>query len=611
MEIIVVNRPLQKAEEISILKQLSSKDSNAELYSNVTLSPGLTAYSRGHLELTSQEKREINYGTFDKILKFGEIGIGGQSLTDLLMIEKVSFWHYHKFRTYFFIRNLTFEIRLIEKLVTDYERIYYYGESALLNNYPFDFPGLTLHLPGKVKSKANFRTIFNYALFFKLRSLAGLFQILRFKNKKHIVIDHAIKQTILNLRTLKPEAGNYNLEYLFEKLDHDFLILDDVEIPKFHKGSDFKIKNWHFKTKGDRLFGEIILWKGLLSGKVRKDFKNSVGQLKRKYKSIKSILSDPIDLIIADYIELLHPASKLFLFKYFAYKKFFGRHHFQSISTIDENSPRIKSILDAAKTCGIKTVGIQHGTIHDLHPAYMFTEQDSKRNLVADYTLVWGESWRKLLSNKGHYDPKTLVITGQIRTDIIPLLTNQNVNDLIKVPDNSKIILFASQPQQDPELREKSALDVFSAVKDIPDLHLIVKLHPAEFGDFNYYKALAERAGCRNFQLVLQVDLYLLISVADAVVTCFSTVGAETVYFSKPLIILDHLKQDIQGYFREGIAFQATSQSELKDCILQLLCGQLTINEASYQKYIGNYAYKIDGQAAERILKFIKDKSEI
>jgi CDP-glycerol glycerophosphotransferase (TagB/SpsB family) len=216
-----------------------------------------------------------------------------------------------------------------------------------------------------------------------------------------------------------------------------------------------------------------------------------------------------------------------------------------------------------------------------------------------------------LLSEKGHYEPKTLIITGQIRTDIIPLLVNQNVKELIKVPGDSKIVLFASQPQQDPELREKSALDVFSAVKDIPDLHLIVKLHPAEFNEFNYYNVLAERVGCKNYQLVLQVDLYLLILIADIVITCFSTVRAETVYFSKPLIILDHLKQDIQGYFREGIAFQATSEAELKDCILQLLGGQLTINESSYQKYISNYAYKIDGQVAERILKFIKDKSEI
>ena len=87
---------------------------------------------------------------------------------------------------------------------------------------------------------------------------------MRYRKVKHIVIDHAIKQTLLNLNTLKPEPGNYNLEYLFEKLDHDFIILDDVDIPKFHKGSDFKLKKWHFFPKGRRLFGEVILLKGLL-----------------------------------------------------------------------------------------------------------------------------------------------------------------------------------------------------------------------------------------------------------------------------------------------------------------------------------------------------------
>ena len=98
-------------------------------------------------------------------------------------------------------------------------------------------------------------------------------------------------------------------------------------------------------------------------------------------------------------------------------------------------------------------------------------------------------------------------------------------------------------------------MDVFSALKDIPDAHLVIKLHPAEFNDFDYYHDLARKSGCSNYQIVLQVDLYLLISLSDIVITCFSTVGAETVYFNKPLIILDHLKQDIQGYYKGRYCF--------------------------------------------------------
>jgi hypothetical protein len=606
MEVIVINRPLQKNEEQTLLEQLNSGIKEFALYANFPLSEELAGFSKGPIELLPDEKKAINYEIFNHVLNFGEIKIGDIAITDLLMFEKASIWHYHKFRTYFFIRNLIFEIRLIEKLSLEYQKITYYGESAFLKNYPFYFPELALHIPNVNKSKINYRTIFNYILFFKLRVIAGLFQLMRFRKVQHIVIDHAIKQTLLNLNTLKPEPGNYNLEYLFEKLDQDFLILDDVDIPKFHKGSDFKLKKWHFFPKGRRLFGEVILLKGLFSVTVRRQIKSFDAQLKGKFELIRSSLTNPIDLIIIDFIESLHASSKLFLFKYLAYKKFFSRHPYKSISTIDENSPRIKSILDAAKSNGIKTIGIQHGTIHELNPAFVYTKEDAYRKVIPDLMLIWGESWKKFLTKIGNYDPETLFITGQIRTDIIHRLQKHKSNIPTSIPSNSSIILFASQPQHDAKIRERSALDVFSSVNDIPNVHLLLKLHPAEFNDFNYYHDLARLTGCTNYQIVLQEDLYYLISIADIVITCFSTVGAEAVYFDKPLIILDHLKQDLQKYYTEGIAFQATNQSELSSYIGRILYNELRLNTSCYERYIQNNAYRVDGKVSERCINFIK-----
>ncbi len=571
MEIIIINRPIDNSEEDDIFRKISSKESEIILFSNVSLPEKLTGFSKGAIELSSDEKREINYQLFDQILKFGEIKIDETAIADLLMVEKASIWHYHKFRTYFHIRNLTYEIRLIENLTKEYQQITYYGESDSLKHYPFSFPGLTIHAMGNKKLKTNYRTLFLYSLFFVTRTLIAYLKIKNLKRVKHIVIDHSIKQTCLNLKTLKPEPGNYNLAYLFEKLDDDFIILEDVDIPKFHKGSEFRIHSDSFRSGRNKFFGEFILFGGLKSSGVRKQVKFFSSALYQQYDIIESRLTNPFDLIILNHLRSLHSSSKLFLFKYFAYKKFFSKHQFSTISTIDENSPRIKSILDAAKSNAIKTIGIQHGTIHDLHPAYMFTHQDRERKTVPDFTLVWGERWKELLATKGNYNPDSLIITGQIRTDIIPVLKNRKINDVISIPENTRVILFASQPQQDPALREKSALDVFGAMKSVPDAHLIVKLHPAEKNDVNYYVELAKKAGCTNYQIIREIDLYLMLSLSDIVITCFSTVGAETVYFDKPLIILDHLKQDIQGYLKEGIAFQATNREELKNYIEKLL----------------------------------------
>jgi hypothetical protein len=607
MEIVVINRALTSLEEDDILQKLNETAGEIHLFSNVTLTQKLEQYSKGSIELSPEEKKEINYTLFRKVLNFGEIKIDSTTITGLLMFENASIWHYHKFRTYFFIRNLSYDIRLIEKLTGSYQKITYYGDSDYLKSYPFSNPELTIHTNQTKSAKVNYPTLLKYSLFFIVRVLVNLPKYKKLAKTKHLVIDHAIKQTCLNIQSLKPEEANYYLAYLLDKLDEDFVILDDIDIPKFHKGFSFRFDKKRLKPKGKKIFGELILFKGLLSFNLRKQHKTISSDLYKKYGQIEASLMNPLDEITLQYLRALHPSSKLYLFKYLAYKKFFSQHRVKTISTIDENSPRIKTILDAAKSNGIKTIGIQHGAIHDLHPAYMFTLQDRKRKIVPDHTLVWGEHWKELLTIKGNYDPESLTITGQVRTDIIQALKNKKIAHSLNIPENHKVVLFASQLQQDPALREQSALDVFESIKDIPQVHLIVKLHPAEKNDSNYYKALAAKAGCKNYQIVLNTDLYLLISLSNIVVTCFSTVGAETVYFSKPLIILDHLKQDIQGYFKEGIAYQATNREELKNFLIKLISGDLIISEENYSNFIRKYAFMIDGKVSERILGFIRN----
>jgi len=106
-------------------------------------------------------------------------------------------------------------------------------------------------------------------------------------------------------------------------------------------------------------------------------------------------------------------------------------------------------------------------------------------------------------------------------------------------------------------------------------------------------------------RITLDIDLYLLISICDVLITCFSTVGTETVYFHKPLIILDHLKQDIQNYHKEGVALQAANMKELKDHLENTLNEVSKIDPDAYDKFITKYAFAIDGKAAERALEAI------
>ena len=69
--------------------------------------------------------------------------------------------------------------------------------------------------------------------------------------------------------------------------------------------------------------------------------------------------------------------------------------------------------------------------------------------------------------------------------------SNDITNYQIISSSNHHIILFASQPQRDAQLRYASAFDVFTAVKDNADVTLIIKLHPAELNDIKYYESIA------------------------------------------------------------------------------------------------------------------------
>jgi len=604
MEAIFINRQISNTEAKNIQKKLKDID-GIVLYSNINLPIVLNNLSKGSIELTAEEKRNINYEIFEQVLNFGEKKIEGTPVTELLMIEKASIWHYHKFRTYFFIKNLSYEIKLIKNLLNKFDKVIFYSVNESLKYYDFKSSRLELKFSNPGTEKNNFITIIKYSFFFLLRILITLFQQNQIKKRKHIVVDHAIKQIIINIKTFKEEYGNYSLAYLFEKLDDDFIILDDLEIPKLDL-PDFKLHTYFFRKSKNRLFGEFVIFKGLLSRKVRGELKKYTLKLEMGYKSIAAANLNDTEKLIFQHLTSLHKTSKLFIFKYLSYKRFFRKYKIKTITSIDENSPRIKSILDAAKYQNIKTIGIQHGIIHNLQPSYCFHPNDINRKITTDYTLVWGSYWKDRLYSKFNYPKNTLIKVGQIRTDIIPKIITERRNNMFNLPTYTKKIVFASQPLDDPVLRKRAAFDVFTAMKNFQDTYLIIKLHPAEMKDFGYYEEIAKEAGAIKFKIVGHIDLYSLISASDIIITCFSTVGAETVYFNKPLIILDHLKQDIQNYHKERIAFRATNSSELKLLVKKILNGELTINKKVYKEYITKYAYKIDGKVSDRCLDFIK-----
>jgi CDP-glycerol glycerophosphotransferase (TagB/SpsB family) len=612
MKAIVIKRKLDAAEIKELFSFIGNSD-DYKVYSEIKLPEEFNGLKIEEYNTDYIPKRKINYETMQLVNDFGDKIINGKEVSEHLSFEKAGIWHYHKFRIYFSVLNVLYELFEINYFSNKFETVEFYTacrDIKLYKNLPLN---VGINVPKKRNNGINFKSLFNYSLFILLRTIISFFKINHFRNVKHVVIDHTIRQNCIDINTFKEKKDNYNLSYLFERLDFDFIILREIFIPKFKDTDTFRLHKEYFLNdkKLKRIFSDFVVFKALLNHKIRNQRKLIQQQLVKSYNLIQSVKLSPEEVMIIKYLKLYHKVSSYYILKYLAYQKFFSKHKIKTISTIDENSAIIKTILDAAKSQNIKTIGIQHGNIHELHPAYMFTKTDYKNKVMSDFTLLWGKYYKSLLIEKGNYPEESLIIAGQIRTDIIPALNSNNLSAIsqdlkIKIQNSKHTILFASQPQRDIELRHKAAYDVFTSVKDNPEILLIIKLHPNELNDVDYYKKIATEAGCSNFFIIYYIDLYLLLSISDIVITCFSTVGSEAVYFNKPFIVLDHLNQDIQRFHESGVAFQATNADELKDYIFKILSGKLNINKEAYDKFVENYAYKIDGKVSERCIEFIK-----
>lgn len=610
MNAIIIKRKLTD-KEIDLLSNILSGETRYKIITSINLPQQFSKYEIEAFQDDLLLKKKINYYSLDKILSFSEKLIKDKTISEILSLEEnISIFQYNKFRLYYSICDIFYEINLIKSYAKEYSKILYFTSSNELKLYA-GLPANAdiIYLDKEKKIRINYISLFNYLLFFKIKLVQHIFKINMFKNRKHIIADHPQRQTYIDLYSLKERRDSTFYQYLFDKIENDFLVLREEFVPKFRDIKTFKLNKFLFRKKKYAEFSrEIILFKSLFSYNIFIQLKSLSLRLRNSYDFISASNLDDEEKLILSFIKSYYKSCMYFIFRYLAFKRFFSKHpELKTITAADENSPLLKTIIDAAKANNITTVGMQHGNIHDLHPAYIFTEADKRNRIMTDYTLVWGKYYKEFLSSKANYPEDSLKIIGQIRTDVIPLLEKakfQITSDIIT--SEQKLILFASQPQKDDALRYKAAFDMFMSVKDINNVLLIVKLHPAEINDFNYYHSIAKEAGCYNYKIIYYYDLYLLLSRADVVITCFSTVGSEAIYFRKPLIILDHLKQDIQNYHKLGLAFQATDASELKNYIVEILSGKTNINQLAYDSFIENYAYKIDGNVSQRYIDFIK-----
>jgi len=287
----------------------------------------------------------------------------------------------------------------------------------------------------------------------------------------------------------------------------------------------------------------------------------------------------------------------------------------------DEYGALQLSLIRAAKKNGVPTIALQHGLSSDgqvqyIHKPEHVANQNSDLSFpLPDKMCVWSQSAKKNLIELGNFPSSIPTVTGDPKLDFLPkMITKLNFEEIIKkldIPKNKKIILFATENIPKKEEKILIAKTVLNTMKELPNCHLVIKVHPNEL-DFSFYREIARNVNLSKFSLFRDVNLYELLYVSDVVIVSYSTVGVEAMRMKKPVIAL-HLMglHDNVSYVKRNMASVVRSEEELLSTIKKSLESKYVENKIEEAKVFSEQELgPIDSRATEKIVQIILELND-
>lgn len=239
----------------------------------------------------------------------------------------------------------------------------------------------------------------------------------------------------------------------------------------------------------------------------------------------------------------------------------------------------------------------------------IFTSKLGLEGLIPDYFMASGHKYKEIKEN--FMDSSKIIITGQPRYDILHYAKKIYIKDKFLVENyigkNKKIVLWTTQCHgMTTEENIQNLEAICKAVKDLKDVILIIKQHPAE--GKKYTEMIKEYLEKYNVDALLtsrESDTYQQIYVCDLLITKTSTTALEAIAMNKPTIILNLSEEpDSTDYVNEGVAVGVYKKEELKSSIVKLIKDDSDLAKKR-EEYIKKYLYKVDGRSTERIIQII------
>lgn len=353
----------------------------------------------------------------------------------------------------------------------------------------------------------------------------------------------------------------------------------------------------------------------LLKEKKSKIVKDEISKLKKSInKLLKKDLDDYLvyeDISLTKYLNdsfqdlFLEPNLPTYIHLVNKLGEYLKEIHPKVIVQVYETGTYAKVFEIVGKKLGIKTIGIQHGLIPTDYPDYLFKEiRDEKNplgNPIPDITLVFGEYYKKILTEIGRYPKDKIIIFGNSTyfnfekikqmLDKKTILKKNNLENkkIILFPLSMRFYYFGNSP-------DRILLDaLFENLKDRDDVIVLIRPHP---GDKFTQETLSKFYPSKNF-IISKNSLFEDIFVADMVVILpISSVSSEVPIFEKPLILVNIEKdksiKSIDDAYLQLVEHEVAKLipiSELSNTINKINKNEVwkIVDSEKRKKYLQNY----------------------
>jgi len=277
-----------------------------------------------------------------------------------------------------------------------------------------------------------------------------------------------------------------------------------------------------------------------------------------------------------------------------------------------------KSVMVAGRLAKIPTLALQHGTIGHVHKGYLswkgsISESGSIKSPfcpIPDKTAVFGPYYFDFLTKASAYPPHSVVVTGQPRYDALVMADRVYRREefclKLNLDPTKKIILLVTENVPIPE-GKAFLTGVLRALRNFPELQIVVKPHPIEKGE--WYKEAVNEENAKAVILSKAADTHEALYACDIFVAAFSTVILEGIILGK-LGVTVHLSKvrDPTPYFK-NVTLRVYREEDIVPAIRKSLYDEKAREQLkkAREKFFMEHAFKQDGRATERVVNVIEE----